>query len=97
VRNISAHHSRLWNNNYTVRPRINDVIFKDKFLLEKNNSNLEVISNYYNVALIIAKLLESINRELCWLDDLEKLFGEFFDIPKDKMGFMDNWMDNFKQ
>ena len=28
IRNISAHHSRLWNRVYTSRPRVNDVIFK---------------------------------------------------------------------
>jgi len=46
--------------------------------------------------LIINFLLKYINKNFSWLDNLEKLFEEFPDIPKEKMGFDKNWKDNFK-
>ena len=99
VRNISAHHSRLWNNNYIIRPRIEDVIFKNKFLLEEKNNIKEVISNYYNTALILNYLLKHINKNLNlhWLDNIKALFNEFELVKKEKMWFIDNREDNFWQ
>gem|GEM_PF-5733808 len=85
VRNISAHHSRLWNNDYLIKPRVQDVIFKNVFLLEKNNNTNEVSSNYYNTALIINYLLKCINKNFSWFDDLKKLFDDFSEVDKTKM------------
>jgi hypothetical protein len=56
-------------------------MFKNTFLIK----NKEVISNYYNAYLIINYLLKEINDDLLWIDDLERLFLEFSNIPKDKM------------
>lgn len=87
VRNISAHHSRLWNNGYKVRPRVQDTMFKGKFILEELNGKQEVKSNYYNSFLIIDYLLNSINKWLSWTDDLKSLFAEYPEVPKEKMWF----------
>lgn len=97
VRNISAHHSRLWNNDYKVRPRIEDVIFKGIFLIEINSWNKEVISNYYNTCLIINFLLKKINKnlEIHWLENIVNLFNEFPWIDISKMWFIDTWEDKF--
>lgn len=97
VRNISAHHSRLWNNDYKVRPRIEDVIFKDLFLLEENWSKKEVIPNYFNTCLIINFLLKNINKnlEMHWLENIINLFEKFPWIDISKMWFTDNWKDKF--
>ena len=98
VRNISAHHSRLWNKEYVVKPRRKDKVLWKKYSTFINNINWwkEVIPNYYNVALIINYLLKHINKKLDWLDDLEKLFNEYSLIEKEKMWFKNNWRDNFK-
>jgi hypothetical protein len=45
----------------------------------------KVVTNYYNSALIIHYLLKKININLGWLGDLEILFNEYIEIPKDKM------------
>jgi len=87
VRNISAHHSRLWNNSYIVRVRVDDVMFKDKYILEELNDKKEVKSNYYNTFLIIDYLLSCINKWLSWTEDLQKLFEEYPEVPKDRMWF----------
>ena len=95
IRNISAHYSRLWNNNYKVRPRIQDTVFKEFYLTESNWNQKEVISNYYNFSLITNYLLKKINNNLNWLEDLDKLFLEFPSVPKIKMWFDKNWKENF--
>jgi abortive infection bacteriophage resistance protein len=35
VRNISAHQERLWNRKFITKPRVNDVIFKEKYQLQE--------------------------------------------------------------
>ncbi len=97
IRNISAHHSRLWNNNLLIKPRIEDVIFKNKFKLEKLNNWKEVISNYYNATLIINYILKIINPNLWWLEYLEELFKEYPEVPKEKMWFSENWKKDFEE
>jgi len=62
-------------------------MFKDKFILEETKKQKEVKSNYYNTFLIIDYLLSTINKWLWWTDDLQKLFEEYPEIPKDKMWF----------
>jgi len=94
IRNISAHHSRLWNKEYIVKPRKKDKILWNKYLTSYNKDNIEVvISNFFNATLIINYLLKIINKNFNWLDDLEKLFEEFPEIPKEKMWFTDNWKE----
>ncbi len=95
VRNISAHHSRLWNKEYTVKPRKKDKVLWNKYETFINNSNWwsEVFSNYFSTTLIINYLLKIINKNFFWLDDLEKLFIEYKEVPKEKMWFWKNWKE----
>ena len=86
MRNISAHHARLWNRKYIWKPRVEDVIFRDEYKLQENQFGaLEVIPNYFNATLIIHYLLNIINKNFSWVDDLELLFSEFPNIPKMSM------------
>lgn len=98
IRNICAHHSRLWNKEYIVKLRLRDKTFWDKFLLWeiKNFNTPEVLPNYYNATLIINYLLKHINKNFSWLADLEKLFSDFELIDKTKMWFNKNWKNNFE-
>lgn len=98
IRNICAHHSRLWNKEYIVKLRLRDKTFWNKFLLWeiKNFNTPEVVPNYYNATLIINYLLNHINKNFSWLDDLEKLFNDFEKVDKIKMWFMENWKYDFK-
>ncbi|MEA3354121.1 MAG: Abi family protein [Campylobacterota bacterium] len=78
VRNISAHHSRLWNKRFTL-----DFILpsnmKEKFNYEKRKYlfNTIVMSNY------MLNVIDSDNR---WLDKVNSLIDKF-DIENEKMGF----------
>ena len=78
VRNVVAHHERLWNRNFNAKPRKNDVVFKHKYKVE----NGEVISNFFNFSLIVHHLLWCISPNNDWLQKLEYLFDEYPTIPK---------------
>ncbi len=96
IRNVSAHHSRLWNKEYIVKPRIKDKKLWDKYITYINKDNIRVvIPNYYNVALIINYLLNQINRSFSWVDGLEKLFDEHKLVPKEKIWFTGDWKKCF--
>lgn len=98
IRNICAHHSRLWNKEYVVKLRLRDKTFWNKYLMWeiKNFNTPEVLPNYYNATLIINYLLTHINKNFSRLYDLEKLFNDFEEVDKIKMWFMKNWKNNFK-
>lgn len=93
IRNISAHHSRLWNKEYIIKLSSKDKIYWNIF----TKNEYGVISNYHNTALIINHLLKKINRNFSWLDDLEKLFLEFDNIDISKMWFNEDWREKFEQ
>jgi len=97
LRNISAHHSRLWNKRYNVSLKVNDNIFWDvlrKWKNPKNNNREEVISNFYNSVLIINYLLRHIKNSLSWIDDLESLFKEYEDYAS-VIWFKKDWKKDF--
>lgn len=78
LRNISAHHWRLWNRKYITKLKIEDVTFRKYFQIFKNKKwNNEVKSNYYNAILVISYLLNKINKNFWWLDDLDKLIKKY--------------------
>lgn len=92
VRNICAHHSRLWNKNLNIKLKSKDKIFENIFMKNWNN---EVISNFYNSALIINFLLKHINKNFWWVNDLEELFNNF-PWMKEKMWFNEDWRKEFE-
>ena len=94
VRNISAHHSRLWNRRYVSKPRARDVVLGKLYQKETNASGIqEAVPNYYNASLVIHYLLNFINKDFSWLEDLETLFSEYPRANKASMGFHDGSFD----
>lgn len=87
ARNISAHHERLRNRKFITKPRVNDVIFKWKYILQKESEKIEVDPNFFNLTLIIHYLLNSISHNNDRLDRLERLFNKHPDISLESMGF----------
>lgn len=86
LRNHCAHYSRLWNRNLTYFPKINHKLYKKYFNLENNN--------IYNHLVILQILLNKINPTSSWLEKLEELINQY-KINVKKMGFPDNWKENF--
>ena len=94
VRNICAHHWRLWNNDLHIRLRKKDVILKDKFVLEKT-SKWEVAKNYYNFFLVASYLLKIIDNKFNVVDRLDYLFWKYPNVDKHKMWFTENRKEKF--
>jgi len=89
VRNICAHHARLWNIQLGVSPKDYECpqgVTKRVWL--ENNSNCKRI---YIILSIMIYLLNAINPGHFFKQELKKLFTEYPDIDKVAMGFPDDW------
>ncbi|MBX9809454.1 Abi family protein [Candidatus Gracilibacteria bacterium] len=97
LRNISAHHARLWNRRYTWKPRTKDSILQNKYIKQKlEDGRIEVIPSYFNSCLVISYLLKIINPGSTWNHRLESLIAEFPNISKKSMGFDDDSFEKLR-
>lgn len=88
VRNICAHHGRLWNRELGVKPKI-----PRKQLMW--HEPVEVSNNRIFCILTICKYsLDLIASQSKWTERLKHLLSEFSDIPINRMGFPDDWQEN---
>jgi len=85
IRNICAHHSRLWNRKITKHIKQSK---KDKHFTYNNN--------IYDSIIITQILLNKISPKFNWLEELKVLIEEY-DINTDKMGFPSDWKEVFKE
>jgi abortive infection bacteriophage resistance protein len=85
VRNICAHHGRLWNRELGFKPKIpkNDVRWHDP--VEVANNRL------FGVLTIMRFLLSDIAPQSQWPARLLALLGEYGEIPRAQMGFPGDW------
>lgn len=81
IRNLCAHHARLWNRRFTFTPRI------PKGLESEMNPN----TLFYAQAVMLNIIMQQISPESRWVEKLKTLLNEYPSIPKDKMGFPANW------
>ncbi len=86
IRNISAHHGRLWNRELGYKPKI-----------PKKDNNwhipVEIKGNrVFGVLSIVTYLLKVIAPQSKWPRRFLELLEEFPEIPLDLMGMPDNWM-----
>ena len=81
LRNICAHHSRLWNRVFGVSPK----------RLKKLIEHFEPNDRFYSQAVAIKVLLDKISGHTLWAGRLKQLFEDFPKIPKHHMGFPDGW------
>lgn len=77
LRNHCAHHSRVWNKKFQIRPKIPRKCRKFKL------DNQRIISFY----VAILKLLNDINLQDDFNQDFNKLLNKYSEFPKKKMGF----------
>lgn len=86
VRNISAHHSRLWNKILAIEP-----------MKPKNQKAFELISNkkIFFVLSMIEFLFKQIDdEEFNFKTELKKLFIKYPKVKYESMGFIKNWEQN---
>lgn len=88
IRNVCAHHSRLWNKECRIQP-------KKLRRPRKQWLNDDSVSNKktYYILSIILYFLQSVNPNSTFLDRFEELKTKYPNIDLDAMGFPENWQD----
>lgn len=82
IRNICAHHSRLFNRIFRISPT------KQALIKELNT---DYRNTFYYLAMIINYYLKTISNDISFEDDLIRLFAKYPNIDKTKMGIPANW------
>ncbi len=81
LRNICAHHARLWNRVFGISPkRVNTL----KGHFERND-------RFYAQIVAIKILLDKITGHSLWAKKLKDLLDDYPEVPQKHMGFIENW------
>lgn len=88
LRNICAHHTRLWNRSMSITPQIPRKT-KYPWIDTQGISNNKV---YFNLSMIMY-LIQTINPHNSFTNKLKELFLEFKNIDIKAMGFPVNWTE----
>ncbi len=83
LRNLAAHHQRLWNRPYTIKPKVAKLYATD----------LSDPTRFYAQAVIIEVLLKVVAHETGWPARLARLFDEHPNVPIRRLGFPADWRD----
>ncbi len=85
LRNICAHHNRLWNAVMAVnKPVLGKVV--------RNEMTETAQDKFYGRAVIVVALLERIDSAADWKSRLKSLIKAYPAIPAQEMGFPDDWL-----
>ena len=88
TRNLCAHHSRLWNREWAIKPKYPNKDSYWKYLRETNKHRI------FGVLSILRHLQSIIAPQSRWKDRLLELLRNYQDIPLDEMGFPMNWQQS---
>tara|TARA_R110001599_G_C12276626_1_gene662556 strand:- start:20921 stop:21949 length:1029 start_codon:yes stop_codon:yes gene_type:complete len=93
VRNCCAHHSRLWNRELSVQPKIpRGVLWK---LPERlTDSQIQPQRRIYIVLLLLAHLMRQVSPDSQWHNKVKELIVLHPDVPLFPMGFPDDWQSH---
>lgn len=83
VRNVCAHHGRLWNRTFTIRPKI-----PKRYQGEWPEASQDKL---YMVCCILHHMLGIIADDSGWASRLRELIDSRPDVPLKAMGFPDDW------
>ena len=87
IRNICAHHGRLWNLNLTVHLELP----RNKPRSLAPNFNRHNPHKIYNTLAMLAYMLDVMHPRLDWLRRLLALLDEYDSVSKSQMGFPGDW------
>jgi abortive infection bacteriophage resistance protein len=90
IRNVCAHHSRLWNREIPIRPVLPDERHRPEWHRPVRFENDRVFA----ILTLISYLLARIDPQNDWQNRLIKLLTDYSDVPKRSMGFPDKWQDS---
>jgi abortive infection bacteriophage resistance protein len=85
IRNICAHHGRLWNRELGYKPKIprKDLRWHEPVVVPSNR--------VFGVLTILKYMLEEVAPQSGWTDRFLTLLDEYSDLRRDRMGFPDGW------
>jgi abortive infection bacteriophage resistance protein len=92
IRNCCAHHSRLWNRELAIQPKIphgNLWQLPERLTPSQIQPNRRI----YMVLLMLAHLMQQISPDSQWQNKLKALILLHPEVPLFPMGFVDNWRD----
>ena len=89
IRNICAHHSRLWNRILPVKPSIPSKKYHPEFYIPAKINN----DSYFVVFAILKYLLDVISPDNSLRDSFIQLLDKYPGVAINKMGFPKNWQD----
>lgn len=81
VRNLCAHHSRLWNRNFIIRP----------MAANKYHSEMTPNNKLYAQALVVLVLSRAVIPDFDWATRLAALFDAYPMVDTSRMGFPSDW------
>jgi abortive infection bacteriophage resistance protein len=84
TRNLCAHHQRLWNRTFTIKPKQPD---------KKLQGELSPNNKFYAQAVVMQFLMREISPDTKWADRLLSLLKEYPEINVAQMGFPTNWTE----
>jgi abortive infection bacteriophage resistance protein len=82
LRNLCAHHSRLWNRTFTIKPKI---LKECRTYISQNNK-------FFAQTFVIVRLLRKISQDSHWEERLDHLLKEYSAIDASMMGFPKEWL-----
>jgi abortive infection bacteriophage resistance protein len=89
LRNICAHHARLWNRTLRVKPQFpNSKNYNSKFFLNYGNDKI------FSLIIIMKYLLDIVHSKNSFKEKIQNLLMEYPSINKNKMGFPQDWDNN---
>lgn len=81
LRNLCAHHERVWNRIHTIKP----------FITSQHRTDLTPNDKTYAQAVVLYTMLGLLSSRATWKGRLSTLFTEHPDVPAGNMGFPNNW------
>lgn len=91
IRNICAHHARLWNRELGIRPELPKTI---TFLWPKHLQQPGQHARVFTVACILNLLMRQVSPHTSWDKRLHDLHNEFPEINLQAMGFPTDWQQD---
>lgn len=86
VRNICAHHARLWNRELGIPPQ-----WPEKLPLPDGETSRDAPRRLFTVLAMLTYLTTQISPDTRWPGRLYALLEEYPDIPRQPMGFPNDW------
>lgn len=91
IRNLCAHHDRLWNRHIQIQPQIPNIKTNNMFYYPVEVSPAGIRPRIFPILVVIQYLLNYMDGTNDWGDRLIALVSDYRHLPIRKIGFPDKW------